>query len=152
MKDQKTPQSDIRELYNEKGPIGYWVKRTNDVFTNLTRKTPDHGSFNRVEWQLLSTIHEKAHLTTPEVIAFLSFFTTESEIQKVIRRFETESLIKISRENITITEKGEQVYEEVLEIQEEILQKAMYKISAEEYKTTINTLQKIIENLKDYTA
>ncbi|MEN7547608.1 hypothetical protein AAG747_06805 [Rapidithrix thailandica] len=141
----------IKEIFDKKGPIGYWIKKADSVFTNVTRTTRQNGSFNRLEWQLLNTLHEKKQLALVEVTEFLSSFATDSEIQTVVHRFESENLIQADQQHLSITHKGEQVFDEVFEIQEEIKQNALRGISEEDYCTTVDTLQKMIENLKEYT-
>lgn len=151
MEEKGNTTTDILQVYREKGPIGYWVKKADDAFSNVTRKTPEHGNFNRLEWQFLNTVHENEKLTTSEVLKHLGFFTDEAGIGKLIKRFEAQRLIHVYRHDISITEKGRQAYDEVVRVQEEILIKAMQNISTSAYRTTIDTLETLLKNLRPYT-
>lgn len=152
MEEKVNTTTDAMQMYREKGPIGYWVKKANDTFTNVSRKTSEHGDFNRVEWQFLNIIYEKEELTISEITGLLDFFTDETGIDKLIKRFEAQNLIRINRHHVTITENGRQVHAEIVKIQEEIIRKALENVSPDAYKTSIETLETILKNLRPFTV
>lgn len=140
----------MEDMITRKGPVGAWVKRADLVFSNVVRKTSGNGTFNRSDWQLLNFLHEKSKTTEPEILEFLSFFEQEQAIRKVINRFLNDGLITGNQGGVAITPKGEQVFEEVSKIQDEIKEKALQGISESAYTTTIETLQRITDNLREY--
>ncbi|HYF02774.1 MAG TPA: SgcJ/EcaC family oxidoreductase, partial [Patescibacteria group bacterium] len=133
-----------------KEPIGAVVKKADVFFTNIVRRTKQHGTFNRIEWQFLNLMKEKQTATLPEVMSFLSIFDTKYMIKKLIERFRHDSLITVDQEEITISHKGVQVFEEVHVIQEEIKKKALDGITEAQYDIAVEVLYKIMDNLKDY--
>ncbi|MGS2740084.1 MarR family winged helix-turn-helix transcriptional regulator [Sinomicrobium sp. M5D2P17] len=151
MGEREDRTAEVMQVFRKKGPVGYWVKKANDTFSNVVRKTTSHGNFNRLEWQFLNTINEKGDLPSGEVLKLLDFFTDETGMEKLIKRFEAQNLIRVNRHHIFITEKGKQVYEEVLQIQEQIIVRALENISPEAYTNCIETLQIILKNLRPYT-
>ncbi len=140
----------MKDYIKKKDPIGSWVKRADYVFSNIVRKPQDGGTFKRIDWQLLNFLYEKNRVTIPEIINFLSFFEQEQEIRKLIKRFLKKGIITIDKPVVTITPKGIYVFKEVSEIQEEIKQKALQGIDKKAYATTIETIQKITNNLREY--
>lgn len=140
------------KIIAEKGPIGAWVREADIVFTHLTRKTVSHGSFNRMEWQLLNFIHERGNAPINEAKVLLNVFDRDKVTDQVIMRFVSDGLVVKDGKNITVTDKGRKAYAEVNEIQEEIKRKAMEGVTEEEYVTTIATLRKLIDNLRGYTT
>ncbi|RNL69165.1 MarR family transcriptional regulator [Sinomicrobium pectinilyticum] len=151
MDEKKDRNAEVMQVFREKGPIGYWVKKTNDTFSNVTRKTTSHGNFNRLEWQFLNLINEKKDLPVDEAAKLLDFFMDQSGMEKLVKRFEAQNLIRVHRHHIFLTEKGKQAYEEVLQIQEQIIANALENVSPEAYTTCIETLQIILKNLRPYT-
>ncbi|WP_040495940.1 hypothetical protein [Fulvivirga imtechensis] len=140
------------KIIDEKSPIGAWVREADTVFTHLTRRTRNHGSFNRIEWQLLNFIHEKESALATESKMLLNFFDSDEVTDQVIMRFVKDGLIMEDHERIRITAKGRRAYAEVSQIQEEIKRKAMAGVSEKEYATTIATLRKVIDNLREYAT
>lgn len=137
-------------IIEKKGPIGVWVKKADYVFTNLIRETSGNGTFNRIEWQFFNFINENGPVSENKVTEFLSFFSDKPVIMKVFNRFEIEDLVINNQGKIMITNNGKKVYEELLKIQEQIKEKATEGITPANYIITIKTLQKIMDNLKEY--
>ena len=140
----------MKDLTKKKGPIGPVVRKADYVFTNLARRTVNNGTFNRLDWHLFNFLHEKKRATADETVEYLSFFDHEQAIRKVLNRFLTDGLTMADPDGIAITPKGVQVYAEVSKIQEQIKEKAFKGISESAYATTIDTLQKITNNLSEY--
>lgn len=151
MEKREAQNAEVMQVFREKGPVGYWVKKANDTFSDVVRKTTSHGNFNRLEWQFLNAINEKGDLPSGEALKLLDFFTDKTGMEKLIKRFEAQNLIRVNRHHIFITEKGKEVHGEVLQIQEQIIVKALENISPEAYANCIETLQTILKNIRPYT-
>ncbi|MGS2762266.1 MarR family winged helix-turn-helix transcriptional regulator [Sinomicrobium sp. M5D2P9] len=151
MKEKEDRNTEIMQVFREKGPVGYWVKMADDTFSNVVRTTTSYGSFNRLEWQFLNTIHKKGDIPSGETLKLLDFFTDETGMEKLVKRFEAQNLIRVYRHHIFITEKGKQVHDEVLQIQEQIIVKTLENISPEAYANCIDTLRTILKNIRPYT-
>jgi len=141
----------MQDIFEKKGPIGAWVKKADEVFTNLVRKSRENGTFNRLEWQYFNLLKEKEKISRTEALNFLSFFDKEENITKVVTRFQNEGLVEAHGQELVLSAKGAQVYREVLEIQEEIKKKSIEEIDEAQYATTVETLEKIMNNLRAFT-
>jgi uncharacterized protein (TIGR02246 family) len=133
----------------ENEPIGAVVKKADDVFTQVVRKT-SNGNFNRTEWQFLNFLHEKSYASKKEIVNFLKFFESHENINATIKRFENDALVTIAAEDITITHKGKEAFRQALQVQEKIKENALHGITKSDYTNTIATIKKIIENLTEY--
>lgn len=141
----------MKDIIRKNGPVGAWVKKADFIFTNLERRTEKNGTFNRLDWQLFNYLQRAKRTTAKEITEYLSLLDPEHEIHNVINRFMNDGLtIAYPNDVIAISPKGEKVFEEVLKIQGEIQEKALKGISIRAYSTTIDTLQKIIDNLSEY--
>lgn len=140
----------MKDLTMERSPIGAVVRKADDVFTHLSRRTATNGSFNRLDWHCFLFLHEKKGATAFEIIQYLSFLDGEQAVRKVLDRYLQEGLFKNDQGVFSITAKGEQVFEELLPIQEEIKQRALKGVSESAYATTIDTLQQIVSNVTAY--
>ena len=132
-----------------KEPIGAWVRKADDTFTRIIRKT-SQGDFNRVDWQLLNSLHERNKLSKNEIVDFLGSFESKSNIETVIRRFEKDALVNLSHELVEITAKGREVFKEAFKAQEKIKEKSLQGISETDYITTISTIKKMLHNLTEF--
>lgn len=140
----------MNEIIEEKGPIGAVVREADHLFSDIVRKTSLHGSFNRIEWHYFNLLKMQQQVSKEEVMEFLSFFDSGTRIQKVIDRFQSEGLAEQNASKLYLSQKGKEVFEEVFTLQEMIKAKSTQDISPEAYSTTIETLQKIMDNLKGY--
>ena len=140
----------MKTIMQEKEPIGAIVKKADRVFTRIVRKTQTYGTFNRIDWQLLNFIQGRKKASDQEVILFLEFFGERQGIGQLIDRFKNENLITANGGEIVITPKGERAFEAVLTLQEAIKEKGMQGITESDYATTLATLRKIMDNVKEY--
>lgn len=140
----------MKHLFEEKGPIGAVVREADQLFSNITRRTSFNGSFNRLEWHYFNFLKERKRVSEAEVMDYLSFFDSETRIQKAIDRFQREGLAKADADGMYLSQKGEKVFEEVVQVQEMIKEKSVLDISPEAYSITMDTLQKIMDNLQEY--
>jgi DNA-binding MarR family transcriptional regulator len=96
----------------------------------------------------MHTIHEHGTIKNSELIEIARPFAGENEVEKILGNFSTEGLITL-KDEAKLTDKGKQLYQQCLEKQQQIRQQAMNGISEQEYKITIQTLQKIVANLEN---
>ena len=140
----------MKTLIDSREPIGAVVKKIDLVNTNILRRTSKYGTFNRIEWQFLNFMKKKANAPIDEIFEFLNFFGNRQVIQELIDRFKWDGLIAEEKGIMSITSRGETAYEEVYNVQEEIKAKAMIGVTAQDYDTTIDTLYKIMDNVKEF--
>lgn len=131
-------------------PIGAWIRICDQVFSNIQRKTSVNGTFNRIEWQFLDFVKQHNKVSKNEILEYLSFFDNEQYIVSTIDRFTREEFTTSEGEYIQLSHKGLSVHAELTEVQERVKKQSMKEIPEEDYRITIQTLQKIIGNLKPF--
>lgn len=142
---------DIEKLMKEHGSIGAFVKKADNSFKSLTRKTKLDGNFNRIDWQFINFIYTKKTVSTQGAKNFLSFFEPDELLLNVyLQSFEDKGVVIIKNDTVSLTEKGGEVHTELAGLQKDILEKSFSGISAEDYITAISVLQKMIENSEEF--
>lgn len=136
-------------MIKEERPIGFYVKEANDTFTNLVRKT-SFGNFVRIDWQLINFLKNKRSATETELMEFLGYFQDNINSQAKIDDFKKRRLIFEKNKQISLTEIGQEAFDQANAIQEKIIEKSLENISQEEYNTAIKVLSQIIQNLKGF--
>jgi DNA-binding MarR family transcriptional regulator len=129
-------------------PIGYWIKKADEQLTTSINEIHKSANLSRLGWQIMHTIHEHGTIKNSELIEIARPFASENEVEKILGNFSIEGLITL-KDEAKLTDKGKQLYQQCLEKQQQIRQQAMNGISEQEYKITIQTLQKIVANLEN---
>lgn len=128
-------------------PIGYWIKKADELLTKSINEVHKNAHLTRLGWQLLHTIYKKKTIKTSELIEMVSLFADATVVKQTLYNFSVQDLIKLEDE-VKLTAKGNQLHEQCLERQKAIRQQAMQGVSEEAYMITIQTLEKIVNNLE----
>lgn len=127
-------------------PIGYYLKKTDNLLTEGINQVHKALGITRTDWQILNSINENVQLDRRELGNLISEFASEEAINEAISVLIDRYLIQDSG-YFSLTDKGRDLYQTCLQKQKEFRQKAMKDISEQEYFQTIATLEKIIHNL-----
>lgn len=127
-------------------PIGYYLKKTDNLLTEGINQVHKALGITRTDWQILNSINENVQLDRRELGNLISEFASEGAINEAISVLIDRHLIQDSG-YFSLTDKGRDLYQTCLQKQKEFRQKAMKDISEQEYFQTIATLEKIIHNL-----
>ncbi|MBN1984895.1 MAG: winged helix-turn-helix transcriptional regulator [Prolixibacteraceae bacterium] len=131
-------------------PVGYWIKQADRLLTGKIDEIQSAFGLTRTGWQLLNSINENSPAKRNALINLMLPFSDKDNTIQVLAEFNRNQITAISnREEITLTEKGKQLFTACFEKQKQFRQKAMQNISEQEYQTTLATLQKIITNIEE---
>lgn len=129
-------------------PIGYWVKEADNLLSRWFDKIHAGHPLSRLAWQLMNSIEHRNNLALEELITLLSPFAQGNTIRDEVFMLEKEGIISINSGRLQLTEKGSEIHQAYLQRQTELRDKVMQGITSQDYETTINTLQQIVNNLK----
>ncbi len=125
-------------------PIGYWLKRADEVLTERIDDAQRVNGLTRIDWQILNVIQEAGSATGEEIAEKLQPFADARAIHDAITRLGGRGLLAGSYSLSTL---GQRTHATALVLQKEVRQQAMRGISEGDYESTIAVLQQIVENL-----
>lgn len=130
-----------------KFPIGYYLKKVDNLLTQGINKIHSEFDITRIQWQILSLISQDNEANREKVIEALTEFADKEVLKDTISLLISRNLINENK-FLTLTRKGKDLFNSCLEKQKAFRQKAMRNISEQEYMQIIRSLEKIIDNLK----
>ena len=131
----------------DKLPIGYYLKKTDNLLTEGINKIHEEFSITRTDWQILNLISENTDIDRQEITKLLSEFNDEAKINTAVSSLLSRQLI-VESEYFLLTKKGENLYQTCFQKQKEFRAKAMENITDIEYLQVIETLENMIANLE----
>ena len=134
-------------MENRKLPIGYYLKKVDNLLTDGISKIHAEFGITRTDWQILNTIHDKKNTDRNTIYELLSEFATIEHINLLISSLIKNELV-FENETLKLTEKGNDIFQTCLQNQIEFRQKSMQSVTEQEYVQLIGILEKIIDNLK----
>jgi DNA-binding MarR family transcriptional regulator len=130
-----------------KSPIGYYLKKADNLLTEGINDIHKEFNINRTQWQILNSLNESNSIDRNKIIDVLIEFADKESISNTIEIMKNRELIK-EDEQLELTENGTDVFNKCFQRQTEFRNKFMKNISEQEYLQTITALEKIIVNLK----
>lgn len=128
-------------------PIGYYLKKLDNLLTEGINNIHAELGINRLQWQLLNSVGEGKDVNRSSVIAILKEFSGEDNVGIAIDDLiDREVLAETSL--LTLTEKGRDLHQRCVQIQNEFRQNAMQDIPEKDYLNVMRTLEKMITNLE----
>ncbi len=131
----------------KKNPIGYYLKKADNLLTDGINKIHAENGLTRTDWQILNTINESGNIEKQAICELLSEFANNETINNAISGLITNELVSENK-NLELTDKGKEVFQTCLQKQTSFRQKSMQNLSEQEYLQLIAALEKIIDNLK----
>jgi DNA-binding MarR family transcriptional regulator len=131
-------------------PIGYWLKRADEVLTAGINEAQRVNGLTRTEWQILNVLHESGPAREEQIATALQPFAGAASLGRTLSGLRERGLVAGSGtpgEPYELTAEGRRTHEAALALQKEVRQRAVRGISEEEYATTVRVLQQIVENL-----
>jgi DNA-binding MarR family transcriptional regulator len=134
-------------------PIGFWLKKVDQLLTDRINQIQAHNGVSRLEWQTLHTLYEREGVSKEALHVILAAFTDRTTLSKILVRFnELDWLETINDDAGTIiyllTSEGKRQHQKVFNAQQEIRELSMKGITTEEYVTVIRALQQFATNLE----
>jgi DNA-binding MarR family transcriptional regulator len=134
-------------------PIGFWLKKVDQLLTDQINQIQARNGLTRLEWQTLNTLHEKEGVGQEVLHTILAPFTDRATLSKILGRFSELDWLDMTNDDAGTTiyrlkSEGKQQHQKVFKAQQEIRELAMKEINAEAYATVIRTLQQMVTNLE----
>jgi DNA-binding MarR family transcriptional regulator len=127
-------------------PIGYWLKQADNLLTERINAIQAANGINRTEWQVINLL-SAGERAPGQLCEKLQPFTGKDNLHGLLGELVAKEIIEVNNGNYLLTSKGREVYDACFKQQQEFRMKTMEGISAEDYATTLETLQKIVTNL-----
>lgn len=136
-------------------PIGYWLKRADNLLTDRINKAQTVNGVSRSDWQVLNMLNEAGSASKEQIFERMRTFVDASSFDEIITRLigrgwvERSGVSHRGKVEFQLTEDGRRQHGIILAVQKELRQRAMRGIGDEEYSTTIRVLKRIVSNLEE---
>lgn len=131
-------------------PIGYWLKKADEVLTSRINAAQEANGLTRTEWQILNVLHETSSASRSQIIELLSPFRDADALGSTIDALIDRGLVEATEtetRQLRLTAQGRDLHATALAVQKKIRQQAVQGIREADYGTTIQVLQQIVNNL-----
>lgn len=129
-------------------PIGYWLKKADEVLTKGIANLHAQSGITRIEWQILRFLKGHESVARAELFHTLQPFADSASLETIVQRLQKQGVLQEQRLSVCLTEKGHTLHNACFERQKEFRQQSMDGILEQEYQTTIATLAKLVANLE----
>jgi DNA-binding MarR family transcriptional regulator len=128
-------------------PIGYWLKRADQLLTDRIDAAQRATGLTRLEWQLLNVIR-KTTPTVEKAAEALRPFADPTTADAAIASLEARRALRRTAAGVALTAEGDALFVKALAVQTSVRERAMAGIAGDEYETTMRVLQRLVENLE----
>jgi len=133
----------------QKMPIGYWIKKIDNLLTNSIDSIQSEYGLTRIGWQVLNSINKKEEIHKSELLDLMRPLAEKLHIETILQSFSADNVIETAEDKaLSLTNKGKVLFANCFKRQNEFRMKVMNNISEEEYKIVVLTLQKMINNIE----
>lgn len=129
-------------------PIGYYLKKLDNLLTEGIRRIHEAAGITRLQWQILNTVHTEKGVEKAGLYSVLEEFADEETMDNTIRNLIERELLH-EGDRLTLTDQGQTFYANCREKQDEFRRRVMQGVSDEAYLQVISVLEKMIENLEE---
>ncbi len=129
-------------------PIGYWLKRADELLTKRIDDAQRATGLTRLGWQALNVVRDEHPARRDDLVNTLRPFADAAAVDAAVGELTARNLIAGSPSaGFALTPAGTELYEQALAAQILVRQEAMAGISDAEYAATVGMLQRLVENL-----
>lgn len=134
---------------NEQRPIGYWLRRADELLTEHIDEAQHAQGINRLEWQALNVVRDGEAATYDAIADVLRPFADRTAVQNALERLLRRNVLRETGERrLEFTADGESLYATALAAQQEVRKRAMTGISEGEYDAAVAVLKRVVTNLE----
>ncbi len=141
-----------QEDVTKQRPIGYWLKRADEVITEHVDRVLSDNGFTRFRWQVLNIVYQAGTITRGGVFNTMQTFIDARQVDEIIDGFIKEGwLVKRGEGDaaqLMLTDVGKAQRETAFKLQSEVRRRAMQGISEQEYATVVDVLERMVKNLE----
>ena len=133
-------------------PIGYWLKRADELITHaVDRAHAEHG-VTRTDWQILNQLREADGANLHDLESTMAPFIDVFRLGEFLNRLEQRGWVRRSEQDgrveYRLTAAGQTARQTLLVRQQSVRERTTQGISEDEYATTVRVLQRIVQNLE----
>ncbi len=129
-------------------PIGYWLRRADQLLTARIDDAQRATGITRLEWQLLNVVRKARSSAVDGAVAALAPFADAATVETAVASLEARGLIRRATGSLSLTPEGEDLFAAALAVQTAVRQQAMAGISEADYETAMRVLQQLVANLE----
>lgn len=130
-------------------PIGYWLKRADELLTRAINQAQEATGLTRTHWQVLNSVQEAGTLSRERLEGIMQTSLDSSGLEPIIAEPAGRGwLARNDSDDLRLTDAGKQQYQAALSLQSEVRKRVVRGVGEEEYTTVIRVLQKIVDNLE----
>lgn len=131
-------------------PIGYWLKRADEVLTGRINEAQLANGLRRTDWQILNVLYEVGSATEEQLATPMRPFADVTVLREAVMGLTQRGLVDgdgSAGKNYILTQQGQRTHASALALQKEVRDRAIKGISEADYTTAVRVLQQIVENL-----
>ena len=129
-------------------PIGYWLKRADDLLTARIDEAQRENGLARLDWQALNVVRDADGAEPAHVADTLSPFASASEVVGVLDALCRCGLLVEKGGHVRLSASGVETYNRALASQKAVREGAFAGVERSDYETTMNVLRRLVENLE----
>lgn len=139
----------MSEPHEPRLPIGYWLKKADQLLTARIDEAQQVNGVTRLEWQLLNTLHERGSASFEHLAAALHPFADAPALVEALERLVQREAVESSpgTPEYRLTPSGGRLHAAAAASQDALRRRAMEGISENDYATAVRVLQRIVQNL-----
>jgi len=141
-----------QDLRNQ--PIGYWLKRADQVLTEHVGRVLEDQGLTRFHWQVLNILDQRGVTTRAALSESMRLFVDAAGVDGILDDLARRGWL-LRREPdgpgtaaLSLTDEGRQGRADVFQLIDAARKRSMEGITEEDYRTVITTLQRMIANLE----
>jgi len=131
-------------------PIGYWLKKADEVLTTRINEAQRANGLSRAEWQILNVLSEIKVATREQLASPMRPFADDPMLSDAVLLLVQRGLIEgngSASSGYRLTKLGRDIHEAAFFRQKEVRQRAVTGISEVDYITAVRVLQQLVKNL-----
>lgn len=131
-----------------KRPIGYWLKRADQLLTARIDEAQRENGLTRLEWQILNVIHDGRVVHSERVVESFRPFASAFDVIGTLDGLAGRHVVTSTDDAFSLTEVGAEIYERALAVQQDIRREAFDGVSQSDYDTTMRVIERVVANLE----
>lgn len=130
-------------------PIGYWLKRADELLTVRIDEVQRANGLTRLGWQIINVVRERGEATVDDVAGVLRPFADGAAVSAALADLADRGVIgRTSAGGFEVTPAGSEVYARAHAAQLAIRERAVAGIDEAEFATTLRVVRRLVANLK----
>ncbi len=136
-------------------PIGYWLRRADQLMTARAHEAPAANDVSRTDWQVLNLLHDAGSRATQErLLDTLRSFVDSAHLDEIVSRLMHRGWLAFVETSpaepahLQFTPEGRRRYRAIAARQRQVRRQTLEGVSEEEHATFVRVLQRIVANLE----